>query len=208
MTIITRIGKGSSLTWTEEDGNFTDLDNRTKEAWNTISGDMSTAGVADPPTKTPYKGTVLLDLYDPNNICECSVVFHMPHDFVVGSSWYPHGHFHSPTASSGVVRWGFQLMWANQYRLADFGRSPLSSEIFTNPATGYVEVTMDASHQDANNTAESTTPFTVAGLGPGAVILMRVFRDATHVNDTYPDGMFLTNVSIAYRSQNFGTSTI
>lgn len=208
MTITTRSGKGSALTWAEEDSNFVELDARTTEGWQMLVGEISTDGLSNPPSKVLYKGIVQLDSFDPDNIQELAVVFHIPKDYVAGSDFYPHGHFHSSTTSAGTVRWGFSLTWANPYHLADFGREPFTEEKFVSPVTGYVEATLDASHQDANNVAESVVPFSIPYLLPGAIIFMRVFRDATHINDTYPGSIFMTSVALAYRSQGFGGTEV
>ena len=186
------------------DGNFLELDNRTKVAWQNLRGQMSVAGVSNPPTTVAYRG-IPLNNYGPDTMCECAVIFHIPHDYVVGTDIYPHGHVLTSTASTGVVRWGFDLTYAQEFD-ANVGGTPTAGNAFFAPVTAYVNMTMQANYQDVHLLMEDPAPVTLPGLGPDSLILMRVFRDAPNVADTYPDGVFLMNVDLYYQSQGFGTA--
>jgi hypothetical protein len=192
MAIVTRAIKGSALSYGELDGNFIDLDSRTTVGWQNLNGDMNIAGIPSPPTMSVYQG-VYLPSFDPDNIQECTVVFHMPHDYIPGTDIYPHGHFMSATNGTGTLRWGFTLSFANE------------GDAFTTPGTSYVEHTMTAGMKDVHHLVETPTPVSIPTLSYDSIVFMRVWRDATHVNDTYPDPIFLVQVDLYYQSQGFGT---
>lgn len=206
VAIVTYSGKGSALTWAEGDSNFTELDTRTAVGWKNLVGTVDITGLANPPTKVSFKGFPL-NRYDPDNLQECTVLFQMPHDYVSGTDIYPHGHVVTSTTSTGVIRWGFDLTYAADFDATAGIGSPNAGQIYFSPFISYVEMTMLSTYQDAHLTMSTGGGVTLPGLQADSVILMRVFRDATHVNDTYPDGVFLTHIDLYYQAQGFGTST-
>jgi len=204
MAIVTRAAKGSALTYGELDGNFTDLDARTSIGWQSSPGSIDTSGIGNPPTKVAYKGLFQANKFDPTFQQEFTVTFHMPHDYVPGTPIVPHGHILSDTASTGVVRWGFDMTWASGFN-ANLGGTPTGEQIFSAPATMYIEVNMTAAYQDTQLILEYPTPIYLTGLDSESVFIMRVFRDAAHINDTYPDGVYLLRVGLYYQCQGFGS---
>ena len=42
-------------------------------------------------------------------------------------------------------------------------------------------------------------PYAFDALEPDSILLMRVFRDGGHVNDTFPDAVFGFNVALYYQ---------
>jgi hypothetical protein len=161
--------------------------------------------MSNPPTIGSYKGIVQVMQLDPGATQEVTVRYHIPKNYVAGTDIYPHAHIMSATASSGVVRIGFTYVWANEYdaHAASLG-PPTALQTFGTPATIYSEVTFNAGCQDAQMIAEVTGPVTLTGLEEDSVILMRVFRDAVHINDTYPDPVFLLYADLYYQCQGFG----
>lgn len=112
--------------------------------------------------------------------------FHVDHDYKVGTAFYPHVHWMGDNTDTGVVRWGIE--WAYAIRN---DTTPVSISATT---TTYLE-------QAATGTAYQHIVTEIADPGiviPGAsvdmIIMARVFRDATHANDTYTGealGLFL-----------------
>ena len=205
MAIITRTGKGSALTVAEQDNNYSELDARTAEGWQVMSGSVSTDGIANAPPIRLYKGVIGVMAFSAGVLQECTVIFHLPKDYVNGSDIYPHGHVIPSTVSTGDVYWGFEFTWANDYDSSDILLgAPTSDQIFGTPNTAYVTQTIAASHQDANCTIEASGPLSIPTIKKHAVLIMRIFRDATNVLDTYPDEIYLASVGVYYRSQGFG----
>jgi hypothetical protein len=202
MTITLRSTKGSALTFGELDGNFSDLDARTGVKWQNIVGDI-TIPSSNGPTSTTYKSVPAIQ-FDPDAVQEIGVRFKMPNDYVPGTTIYFYINAVAPTADSGVVRFGFGINVANPYD----GTTPPASayQTFVALGTTYGDVTRDATDLDVQRK-------TLAGgaaipwLLPGAVLLVRSFRDGTHVNDTYTGPIVLLFVSVAYQCQGFGGAT-
>ena len=192
--LVYRQAKGSALTYGELDGNLAELDRRTAAGWQNLRGSFDISGVPNPPTMTLYQG-IYLPAFDPDNVNEGTAVIHMPHDYIQGSDIYPHGHFLSATNSSGTVRWGFTFSFANE------------GDAFSPPQTGYVEYAIPAGGKDIHRVAETAGAFSIPTLEKDSCIFMRVFRDATHANDTFPDDIFLFQVDLYYQSQGFGTAS-
>jgi hypothetical protein len=205
MTITLRGNKSSSLTYTELDNNFIDLDTRTKLAWHNLSASVDTTGLANPPSKILYKSTIQLNAFGPSSVQELNAFFHMPKDFIQGTDIWPHGHIMTPTADTGVVRWGFTMMVANEFDVG--GTSPTIDQKFGDPYTTYYETNITPDMQDAHVVVQSSTPFNIPALQGDSIILCRVFRDSTHVNDTYTGNIFLLFVDLYYQGGTFGSQS-
>ena len=201
MTITLRSTKGSALTYGEVDGNFTELDNRTAERWQNLHGIINIPA-SNAPTETTYKGIPLLE-FSPTANQEVAVRFHLPHDFIAGTNILLHSHVVSQYASSGTIRWGFEYNHAGEWMTGD-PSPPSAAHYFGASTTVYGENEKTALDQDLHRLV-LTPAVTIAELLPDDVILVRYFRDATHINDTYPDPVMLLYVDLYYRSQGFGS---
>ena len=109
---------------------------------------------------------------------------------------YPHVHFSSNVSDSGVVRWGCE--WTAAQR-ADVGVT--GTQAFGATGIIYFEHTITAGEQYKHHVSEAVDG---GGIPKGTVldvdgvILTRFFRDATHINDTYPAPVHLITVDIHY----------
>ena len=203
-TITYRSVKGTDLEPVEVDNNFLELSNRTNTGWQNLRGEMSFDGLSNPPTPTSYNG-VYLPSYAASSVNACTVTFHLPHDFVPGSTIYPHGHFMTPTASTGDVVWTFSIMAATEYSLNEGGAIPATAA-FGAPSTASVIASLLPEHKDIHLLREPDVGITIPWLAPDAVILMNVERTATSGSDTYPDPVFLFSIDLYYQSLGFGTT--
>lgn len=204
-SLVYRGTQGHDLTYGQVDGNFAELDRRTAQAWQNLRGQVDLSGVGNPPTMSAYNGVPIM-AFSHGIVQVAPVTLHMPHDYVAGSDIYPHGHIFVASANTGVIRWGFTMLWANEYDAADWASPPRADQKFQSLGTTYVEYTVRATDQDAQIVVSTPTPISLPLLQPDAVLLMSVFRDGTHVNDTYPDQVFLTYVDLYYQSQGFGST--
>jgi len=114
MTIVTRAGKGSALTWTELDGNFTDLAGRTNEAWQ-MDGLEPTLrdGLGNPAQLVDFKGGTFVLSFSGTAMEEAFLNWDVPLEWAPGTDLYAAIHW-SPGASTaaGNVRWGFEFTTA------------------------------------------------------------------------------------------------
>jgi hypothetical protein len=209
MAITTRTGKGSQLTWAEMDANLTELDRRTQVSWQNLNGTIQTAGLASPPNKYNFLGEFPIDCFDPDNVQTLIVKFNIPHDYVAGSPIYPHGHMTVHTPSVGTVRWRFALAYAAEFDISVDTPPPAAGNYFGLLPTQYVPMPIIASYEGAHLLLEGAPAegITLPGLAPDSVVLMTVSRDATHIDDTYPDGICLMAVDLYYQSQRFGSDS-
>jgi len=127
---------------------------------------------------------------------ECFANFHMGHDYIPGSMVYPHVHWSPNTTASGVVRWGIEYTWARRHDSTGQTHFPATNTL-------YIDVDIEAGgHQYGHMVNESPDGFGIPGdtIEVDSIIMCRFFRDATHVNDTFPDSAFLLSVDIHYQS--------
>ena len=126
--------------------------------------------------------------------------FHILHDYATGTVLYPHIHWSPNTTSTGVVRWGFEYSVAK-------GHQQGAGSTFGATTTVYVEQSVNTSSQYQHFVAEvaigDAIPATL--VEPDSLILMRIFRDAAHVNDTFPDAVFAWMADIHYQSSRLST---
>lgn len=202
MTITTRTGKGSALTFAEVDGNFTDLDTRTKAGWaDLVQQVIVNSGAPNAPQIQNYRNGLYYYAFAPSATNEVYVCFHINHDYTATGGdvsypgmVYPHIHWSTNTTSTGVVRFGVEYTSARR-------DDSTGTTTFGATNTIYLERTVNTGEQYSHQVSE---PATGSGIPNGgiletdAVILCRFFRDATDPADTFPDDVFLLTVDIHY----------
>lgn len=202
MTITYRETKGSPLTYSELDTNFADLNYRTKEGWNDIVRETTIRTGVNAPTLESWLNGFPAYSFSPTVMNECFVNFHLIHDYdATGGDVgypgmvYPHTHWSVNTSNTGTVRWGVEYMMA---RRADAG----GAAAFSTPATLYFEQTIGAGGLSGwQIVTEAATGNGIPNAGIlqiDCIIACRYFRDATHVNDTFPDPAYLIAVDLHY----------
>lgn len=159
---------------------------------------------ANVPTFTTYRNGINAYAFSPTSMNEVWVNFHINHDFKLGTAIYPHIHWSPTTTNTGTVRWGIEYTIAKGHQQSNFGAT----------TTVYVEQTVSAANQYGHYIAEvsDVDAISSAELEVDAVVLARVFRDAAHANDTFPDavaGLFvdlhvqIDRVSTLNKAPNF-----
>lgn len=193
MTIVTRAGKGSPLTWAELDGNFTDLNARTAQAWM-MEGLEPTLrdGVGNPCELVSFIGNTLAYQFVPGSVMEAFLNWDVPFNWAPGTDLYAALHW-SPGASTntGTVRWGFEFVQASVN-----GVFPSSTSFF------YVNGTSDGTAR--KHIQSVSDPYPGAGAAPNMRFLIRVFRDGAHPDDTFPDNALMVGVDFYYQVSKFG----
>lgn len=197
----TRTSKGSALTYAELDANFTEIDRRTGTGWNDLVQEVVVRSGANAPTLTQYRNGIYAYEFSPDVMNEVFANFHLRHDYnenggTTPGMVYPHIHFSSNTTSTGVVRFGCE--WTAAQR-ADAGVPGTTA--FGATGTLYFEHTISAGEQYTHHVSEAADGGGIPKgtvLGIDCLILCRFFRDATHINDTYPDPIHLLTVDVHY----------
>lgn len=175
MTIVLRVSKGEELTHSELDGNFSDLDARTHTGWRDNVVQLSLRGGPTEPSMQQFRDNIYMLAFSQFDVQEGFASFHIDHDYALNTNLYPHIHWSCNTSAIGTVRWGFEYSIAKGHQ----------QQAFPSPTTVYVEQTTDGTpykHYIAE--VSDLNSISGAGIEPDTIILLRVFRDATHINDT------------------------
>lgn len=202
MTIVTRSGKGSALSFAELDGNFTDLDDRTKQAWAVFSIVPEVRpGDVDAPQLTLFRGGLYEYVYFQGQVSNSYANFSVPMDYAPGTDlkaavqWTPGNFTHD-----GNVRFGMEFSYAWAYG----SPSAPTNHAFSEPQTVY---TLAAGH--TNMTYHQHTKFfeaTIPGseVQPNMRFLIRFFRDGASELDTFAGDIFVTGLGFYYQRNKLG----
>ena len=196
MTIVTRQAKGAPLTHAEGDNNIVELDTRTKLGWrDTVVQLIPRGGPTEPPMQL-FIGGLYFFSFSYLDMQEGFASFHVDHDYALGTPLYPHIHWSCATSDIGTVRWGFEYTLAKGHQQMAFGPS----------TTVYVEQSTDGT-PFKHYIAEVPDASAIPGLNvePDTLIIMRVFRDATHVNDTLNTNAYGICVDLHYQADKATT---
>lgn len=199
MTITFRSSKGSPLTHGELDGNFTDLDTRTALGWrdNIVELKIDSSS-PNAPTLEAIRGGILGWKFPPNELTEAHSAWHIDHDYALGTKLYLHVHWVCPTTTLGTARWGFEYTVAKGHQQQAF---PTTTTVYVEQATtgtAYMHYVGEVSEANA-----------IDGLAldiePDTVILVRLFRDGAHANDTLEADVFGIFLDLHYQADKATT---
>ena len=123
--------------------------------------------------------------------------FHIDHDYAPGTVLYPHVHFVPSANASGVVRWGIEYTYAKGH----------GQQKFPATTTVYVEATIGATDQYLHIISEVVDGDAIPAdeIEVDGVVMTRIFRDAGHVNDTYPNAVFGIYADLHYQTDRLAT---
>lgn len=169
--------------------------------WQRLDGHLSVRGVggSDPSwAAITGLGNMYGYSFSPTAMNQLWVEFPIPHHYAPGTSLHLEIHWlnAAATPNTGVVRWGIEYTVAKSH----------SQEAFGAPTTVYVEEASSATrwtHQTSQMAAGDA--ITSTHLEPDSLVLLRIFRDADHVNDTCTDVVFLLGVNCHYQADRVGT---
>jgi hypothetical protein len=165
--------------------------------WRDMKGDISGARAGNSaPSWDQFSGGIYHYAFSPTSIKEVQITYHVDHDWATGTPMYVHIHWSPSSTNTGTVRWGFEISIAKGY-----GRGA-----FTTTNTIYVEQAasgVDRDHLIAECSVNDVIP--ANALEIDAIISIRVFRDATHSNDTYADKAFGIFCDLHYQANIPGT---
>lgn len=199
MTITTRAGKGSALSHSELDGNFSDLDTRTALGWRDNIVELKVdSSSPNAPTLEAFRGSILAWKFPANELTEAHSAWHIDHDYALGTKLYVHVHWSPKTTNTGTVRWGFEYTVAKGHQQQAF---PTTTTVYVEQAatgTAYLHYVGEVSESDAIDGA-------VLGIEPDTVILVRLFRDGAHVNDTFESDVFVSFIDLHYQANRATT---
>lgn len=145
------------------------------------------------PTWGTFLGGISVWKFPSNSIKELWLNFHIDHDYKQGSLMFPHIHWCPVDTGAGVVRWGIEYTAAKGHGQQTF---PVTQTIYLEQAASGI----------ANRHQITETSVGIDfGIEVDAVIMVRVFRDATHVNDTYAGDAVGLFCDLHYESHRLNT---
>jgi hypothetical protein len=167
--------------------------------WNDILSDLSAGrGIgANAPTWTTLRDGIKAYAFDAGSMNEVWVNLHIMHDYLWGSKVWPHIHWTTAGTDTGVVRWGIEYTYARAYGVETF---PATTTIYLEQAaTGTPYTQMLAEPIEADG-------ILLPNCEPDGVLMCRVFRDATHANDTCIDAAFGIFADLHFQSDGYLTN--
>ena len=117
----------------------------------------------------------------------------MPYDYAEGTDIIPYITWTTGGTNAGTVRWGLEYTIVKGYNQA------------TMPANTTIYVETAGSGTALKPVTSSWAAITGTVLEPGALVLVRVFRDGAHANDTQTDVSYLLDFGVKFQlSRPFG----
>ena len=167
--------------------------------WDDLIGPMAggKTTTANDPTWAVFRNGIYSYSFPQNAMTELWLVFHLNHGYAPGTKIYPHIHWATAGTDTGVVRWGIEYTIAKCYDQQAF---PASSTIYLEHAASATPYMHQISETTEPNAIVATN------LEPDSLILVRVFRDGTHANDTCTNAAFGLTCDLHF--QRNGVSTL
>lgn len=166
--------------------------------WDDMIGNLTAGNTsnANDPTWAAFRGGVYAWRFSATALNEIWISFHINHEYAPGTVIYPHIHWSTDGTNTGTVRWGIEYTVAKGYDRDTF---PAPTTIYLEQAatgTAYRHMIAEAALVDAIPTTHLETD---------SIILMRVFRDGAHANDTCTDPAFGLFCDLHFQKQAFST---
>lgn len=148
------------------------------------------AGVKNPGFDT-FKGGTAAFAFSPSTEEELHAHIKIPSDFIPGTIIWPTINWVPKTTNTGVVRWGLEFTIAGAR----------DEEVYPDPITVYLEQEgcgVAYAHQEVRYPYPGLL---VPGIDLDSLALIRIYRDATHVNDTFTGDAFGMDIHWWYMTQ-------
>ena len=182
--------------------------------WRDIIGNVGirTAGATDP-VWAVYRGSIYAYTMD-TATAEAFFVFHIPHDYVVGTDMYIHAHWSQIVVDTGGTagvpgnaEWKFDISYADGHGIAGAVADPFVAPITViavqqGSTTQYGHMIAEVQFTNNGGTGGLLNSATIQVDG---LLLVRTYRVKGNAADTLNQAPFLHTVDIHYQSNNFAT---
>jgi hypothetical protein len=192
-----RAEAGRPLTSAEIDDNWRLVETRTGEGWRDMIADINPRSGGTAPSLNLYRDGIYLYEFSAGDLNDVFANFHIDHDYKLNTMLYPHFHFVTTNTGGGVVRLGFEYTFALGHGMGTFPATTTLTLNFTVPAGS----------QHVHFVAEMPEGQGIPGTGidTDGVILMRIFRDGAHADDTFPGTIFGITADLHYEVDRYAT---
>ena len=167
--------------------------------WEDYSSSINAARVtgASQPTWAQITDGIYGWRFSQSTLNECWLSIHVFHNYAPGTKIYPHIHWASNGTDTGTCRWGFEYSVAKGHQ----------QQAFPSSTTVYVEQAAQGTalyHMIAEVSDDDAIP--ADNLEIDSIILLRLFRDAAHANDTLANGAFAIHADMHVQvNRSFGS---
>lgn len=193
--IVTRIGKGSPLSYSEADNNFVELDNRLSR-WQMDNAEIQVReGESAAPILSPFLGGIYLWMFPGGQFSEAFVQWDVGMGYKANTDVYVGVHWSTATSHTGTVRWGFEFTYAK-----------LHEQFISPPITVYIEDSGISGDPYYNHVTVNDPMLALPGslVEPNTIIMAKFFRDGAHPNDTKDADVFVTSIDLYYQVDAVG----
>lgn len=149
------------------------------------------------PTWSSLIGGLYAYAFSPTQLNELWLAYHVLHDYAAGTKIYPHIHWTTGGADTGVCRWGMEYTYARGYGVDRF---PATQTIYLEQAASGV-----ANTHYITETSEAGA-LLIPNFEPDGILLLRIFRDAANLADTLTDPAFGLYCDLHYQSDGMLTN--
>jgi hypothetical protein len=172
-------------------------DTNPQYGWRDMTADLSAGRAvgANAPTWGVFRDGLEAYGFSPTLMNEMWITFHPDHDVIEGEDMFFHVHWSPNTTSTGTVRWGVEYTIAKGF----------DQEAFPASTTVYIEETLSSNKQYQHIITEMAEADGIPMPEVDSLVMVRLFRDAAHANDTFPDSVCGLTADIHYRSGRFAT---
>lgn len=197
-TGITQIGTpGSNYTQIDSDGSLSFQGTATMFDDLTVSATSAKSG-SNNPTWATYKSCGLWFYPDGSDVKELFATVQLPHGWKVGSTIYPHIHWVGAVGqTTAKVTWAIDYTWAN-----------LNATFSAATTISAYNTTDNASDVIAHMQKITALP-SISGAGKtlSSVLLIRIYRLGTDVNDTYGQDAGIIQIDFHIEKDTEGSRT-
>jgi hypothetical protein len=166
--------------------------------WADITSDINVKGNgANNPAWTTFRNGISAYEFSASVMQEAWLNFHPNHNYAPGTDFYLHAHFASTSTGTGTVRMGFEYSVAK-------GHGQGAGSVFPASTTVYAEFNYATNRQYEHIVLE-TAALTDPDFEVDALVLCRVFRDAAHINDTFPGTIHLFTADVHHQINRYAT---
>lgn len=168
-----------------------------RTGWRDMIGSPVVKGTgANDPTWAAFRSGINAYSFSASAMKEVWFTFHIDHDYKVLTDLFLHCHWSTAGTNTGTVRWGFEYTFAKGHNQSNF---PVTTTVYVEQAaqgTAY-------RHMVAEVAAINAVPG--AGIEVDGLLMLRIFRDAAHANDTCTDAAFLLTGDVHYQADRATT---
>ena len=170
------------------------IDQQYPLGWADILGEINIRGAgANNPAWAAFRNGIFTYTFSATTMQEAWMTYHIPHTYCLDTPINLHVHWATPTTNTGVVRWGFEYTYGKGYAQGAF------------PATQTIYKEQAGSGVAYDHMIAETDDLIIPGLEVDGMLLVRVFRDAAHANDTQTAAVHVFTADIHHQIDRVAT---